>query len=507
MSGRKVIIAKRKKNRMNRRTSRSGKNRTPISGHKRVKGQLFPPLSMTGLNQNTQYSSWINDRLPEMIWAALIVFSFDRDNALAQFRRILNFIFTHQHKEHMYDLTLTGIAKLDRELRAELIDHIAEPPGVPRALSLLLWFDALPARDEWRKHLPSNEPNVGALVGAVGLVLGHQSQEATDCRWVRLMAAVVAGKLRLTEEQLHLADEWSEYPRQYDQNKVAPTVRAGEQALGGHLAPDLNWPKAFWRESWVKSSCIKAQQMYSQPSFDEVVTRTTISELREHLEIHWRTTHSTTEIDPKHDAVFGMAFYSLRIMDEMMGIGIGPSVLGRLGLRTLLEVRINLKYLLTKDTPDLWKKWREYGAGQAKLNALKFDASIEPPEYIDVETIEEIASEDMWEEFLTVNLASWSGLDLRKISERSNLKDTYDQFYSWTSGYSHGMWGAIREASYQICGNPLHRLHRYPERLFLKDTVDDAAMLVDEILQHLDETYPTFERRLLGRNRAKTDRV
>ena len=73
--------------------------------------------------------------------------------------------------------------------------------------------------------------------------------------------------------------------------------------------------------------------------------------------------------------------------------------------------------MLGKDNPELWAKWREYGAGQAKLNVLKFDESVEPPEFIDLEAIEAIASEDMWEEFLDVNLASWSGLDLRKLSE------------------------------------------------------------------------------------------
>ena len=73
----------------------------------------------------------------------------------------------------------------------------------------------------------------------------------------------------------------------------------------------------------------------------------------------------------------------------------------------------------------------------------------------------------------------------------------------WTSGYSYGMWGPIRESCYQTCGNPLHRLHRYPERQILQDTVDDAAILVDEIIQHLDETYPTFEWRLL--KKAETE--
>ena len=300
-------------------------------------------------------------------------------------------------------------------------------------------------------------------------------------------------------DKAHLADELFNYPNKFDQHKVRPTVRAMEGALSSLEKLESAWPAAFWNESKVKTDCIKAPQRDSQPSVDGTVTRQSIAALRSDLEEHWRQTYSTTAIDPKHDAVFGMAFYCLRILEEMMGIGIWNSVLGRLGLRTILEIRINLKFLLVEDDPDLWKKWREYGAGQAKLNALKFDESIDPPKYIDVESIEQIASEDKQVEFLNVNLANWSGSDLRKTSEGVNLKDTYDQFYSWTSGYSHGMWGAIRESCYQICVNPLHRLHRYPERRSLQDTVDDAAILVDEIIQHMSETYPPFLPRLVGK--------
>lgn len=486
-------MAKRKKKKRKRKTSKSGRNRTPISGHTHIGGQLLPPFA-TAMAGKMQHSSWMNERLPEMLWAALIIASADRDYALGQFRRILNFIGEHKQREQFHDLTHTGIAELDKTLRTELIRFIVEPPEASLALCALRLFDALPSGKEWGQELPLIEPNVDLLMDAVGNTLWHQTQEATDCRWVRLMAKVISGKMHIPKET---ADEWLKYPNEGDQHSVRPTIRSAEIALDMPKSPDLTWSKAFWEEAWANTPCIVLQQQHSQPSIDETVTRQAISELCERLEGHWIQTHLTTAINPKHDAIFGMAFYCLRILNEMMSIGIGTSILGRLGLRTILEVRINLKYLLTKDSDTLWKKWREYGAGQAKLNALKFDDSIDPPKHIDVESIERIAGEDMWEEFLTVNLASWSGLDLRKLSDRSGLKDTYDQHYSWTSGYSHGMWGPIRESCYQTCGNPLHRLHRYPERQILQDTVDDAAILVDDIIQHLDEAYPTFEWRLL----------
>jgi hypothetical protein len=224
--------------------------------------------------------------------------------------------------------------------------------------------------------------------------------------------------------------------------------------------------------------------------------QSSITEVVRKLEEHWQSTHSTTSIDARHDAVFGIAFYCLRLVDELLGIGVGTGVLGRLGLRTLLEAYVSLRYLLHQNDEVLWKKWRAYGAGQAKLNALRFDTEIEPPKYINIEWIEQIAGEDIWEEFLNIELGSWSGLDLRKLSERSGCKDTYDAHYSWTSGYVHGTWGPVRESSFTTCGNPLHRMHRYPERQTLPDTVSEAIELANKILDAVNEAYPQFEHRL-----------
>jgi hypothetical protein len=484
-------MAKRNNNQHKHKASKSGKNRTPISGHKKVGSQLLPPFA--ALMGGMQFSSWMNDRLPEMLWAALIHAAVERDYALGQFRRILNFIAKHEKKVELHDLMHTGIAKLEPQLRREIIQFIVEPPETAAALATLKLFENLPARDDWDSALPNIEPNVGLLMDAVGSTLWHQSQEATDCRWLRLMAQVMAGRFHLPAD---FGDEWFKYPNEGDQRSVRPSIRAAEMAQNPFEPPDLTWPRAFWEEAWTHTPCIELIKCPTPIQIDETITRQAISNITDVLETHWKQTHSTTSIDAKHDAIFGMALYSLRVLDEMLGIGIGTGILGRLGLRTILEIRVNLRYLLTKDNPELWKKWREYGAGQAKLNALKFDDAPEPPKHIDIESIEAIAGEDLWEEFLTVNLAGWSGLDLRKLSEQSGLKETYDRHYSWTSGYSHGMWGPIRESCYRTCGNPLHRLHRYPERRSLADSVEDAAVLVDEILDDVHTAYPAFEARL-----------
>ena len=440
-------VPKRKQSRAERKSLKSGRNRTRISDHRRVKGQLVTPFNAAEVALTN--SSWIDNRLPEMLWALLIIYALGRDEGLECFKKVLSFIAEHERKEELSDLTLTGISELEPKLRGELITFITALPGTRDVLACLRQFDGLPAKDDWDNHLAYHDPDIPLLMGAVGAGLWHQTQEATDCRWLRVMAVVLTGKVQFAKHLENLVDMLFTYPDGYTEEEVRPRIRAAEIGLDTLETPKRQWPDSFWKHAWENTECVRSTQRHSELPFGEVVTRQAIAEVRDGLEDHWFATHSSTLIDRKHDGVFGTAFFALRTLEEMMGIGIGASILGRLGLRTILEARINLRYLLRKDDPEFWRKWREYGAGQAKLNSLRFDEYLEPPEYIDLDTIEGIASEDIWEELLNINLSSWSGLDLRKVSERSGLKDTYDRHYSWTSGYAHAMWGAIRESCFQ----------------------------------------------------------
>ena len=487
-----------RKNRKNRR-SQSAKMRTPVEDHRRVGPALVPPL-VDKMGDKLMPVSWMDDRLPEMLWAVLIAGSRSQDEAVSEFRRVLSFVANHERREDLHDLTHSGIAALEAPLRTELISCITESPNTMTALSCLRMFEHLPARQDWLLHLPDFAGDGDLLTESVGRVLWHQSQEATDCRWLRITGKCIAGKRTLPR---NLLEDLLQYPNVH-MEKVRPMVRAFENITLPDEISDSNWPAMFWGEVWSNTSCIITDGVYDAQTIVQNITRQKVNDLKERLIEHWNQTHSTTAVDPKHDGVFGMAFYCLRLLDEMMGINIWSSVLGRLGLRTILEVRINMQYLIAENDTELWKNWRRYGAGQAKLNALKFEQASEMPDYVDISTIEVIASEDISEEMLTINLANWTKLDLRRISDQTGLKATYDAYYSWTSGYAHGMWGPIRESCFQTCLNPLHRLHRVPKQDLLPDVVEDAAGLVDEALDLLDSTYPSFKTRLLKDDATST---
>lgn len=490
------------KNKRKNKPSKSGKNRTPLLDHKKVGSELQPAFSQLkdNLGERMVFSSWSNERLPEMLWAAIIRVISEQDYAISEFRRVISFVSQHPDKEKMSDLSITGISKLDDNLRNEFLGYLLSNPITASALTVLLIFKDLPARESWLKFLPlpDEEQNLELLMVAVGMCFPHQSQEATDCRWLKVMLQVASGKFRAPRE---MVDEWINYPYEGDLRSIRPSIRSCEMAFNPMSGQDLTWANTFWDSAWKNTPCLGLIKEIETSKAVPCCQAEDIFGLRQKLEQHWMDTHSTTEIDAKHDGTFGIAFYTLTILSEIASSNIRTGILARLGLRTILEAHINLRYLALKDDKELWHKWRTYGAGQAKLNALKFDELVDSPSFINPEILELIAGEDLWEEFINIELGSWSGADLRKLSTSVKLKSLYDQYYSWSSTYTHGTWGAIREVCFNTCGNPLHRLHRYPKESSLPDTLYDACVLVNEILNDLNKLYPSFFPRLLGEDK------
>ena len=181
-----------------------------------------------------------------------------------------------------------------------------------------------------------------------------------------------------------------------------------------------------------------------------------------------------------------------------MRLGNSVSALGRSGIRTLLEIHVTLAFLSSKRSPELWREFRVFGAGQAKLALLKLEQDVGAVRFVDRADLLALANEDLWQEFVDIKLGHWAGEDLRRLSEAAGIKDEYDRYYPWTSTYVHGHWGAVRDTVFATCRNPLHRLHRVPRSAarVLPDVLPDAVRLANRTLEVLDKEYPGFTTRL-----------
>lgn len=205
----------------------------------------------------------------------------------------------------------------------------------------------------------------------------------------------------------------------------------------------------------------------------------------------------STSVDPRLDGSFGLAINMLTLAME---VSVSPSnnfATGRIILRTIVENYITLKYLSHKDDETIWLQYRNYGSGQTALAFLKNTFADETPDSIDMTRLEMLANEDAWLETKDIAVGNWAKLDLRKMATDSGVKDLYDAYYDWTSGFVHGHWGAVRDASFTVCMNPLHRLHRIPApRNQMPTVLADCCKICNRGLDEIGKLFPTFKPRV-----------
>jgi hypothetical protein len=111
--------------------------RTPISGHKKEGKVLKPPFVQFGVGKGLV--SWTNDRLPEMIWAALLIAGLGRERALGIFRSFLRFGFAKEN-ERFWDVTITGFSELNESDRKERLSLLCRSEESKQALAPLCFF-------------------------------------------------------------------------------------------------------------------------------------------------------------------------------------------------------------------------------------------------------------------------------------------------------------------------------------------------------------------------------
>lgn len=472
---------------MSKKGDSPDKQRSGLSSHKRDGSRFDPPFKQV---PNMSPSSWKDDRLPEILWAALIVGQMSREAALDYFRYVLKFAQDNK----IEDLTLSGISSLDDDKKRKLLAHMVSYSGsIQELLRPLMLLNDLPSVSFWGEVLPKANPenDWGTLAESVLAVFEHQTQEATDCRWVKLMAGILSGKLRIPADRLK---ELLEYPNLGDQRFVRPFIRASEIAFP---SKDKTWPNKFWTQCHNDTHCIYLpEKEVPEESFH--LSSWQLNHIRDLLVEYFIYTDKSTAVDPKHDAIFGITIFSLTLLEEQVATNLSRGSLARVVLRNVAEAYITLSYLLAKNDPDLWLRYRDYGIGQIKLASLKFDEMKPAPDYFNTSGMREFANEDRWEEFSSIDVGNWDKQDLRKMSEEANCKNIYEKYFTWPSSYTHSGWGAVRESVMTVCGNVLHRLHLIPKKhpTPMNSTLTDAVSLMNGQLDLLQRVYPEFDLRI-----------
>lgn len=435
-----------------------------------------------------------------MLWAALLVVSLPRHDSIMHLSAVAKAAMKFRDRPEVYPQH-TSAARISATEFDEVFADVLAKPQVRKILSPLLLLDELPDRNHWKSHLPEPESENGwaALAAAVAQCMDRRARQAIDIRCLRVMFLALQHRLLLQKGiSEDIVDMFCAYPEQNDPNPEADAVIVSMEGITAH-GPDAsdstNWSNAFWRECLRKTRCIPANLKAPDSGFEYEPAKKRWGEIYGGLFRHFFTTLTTTAVDPKHDAVFGLALYAMSLMTGMMRPhSTRPS--GRHLLRSLAEVQITLAYLSEKDDEKHWRMYRSHGTGQAKLAFLKLveHERGDLPKHVDLRILEDLANADAWQEFVPIDLGQWANLTVRKMAEEAGIKSIYDAYYVWPSGFVHGHWGAVRDSVFDICASPLHRFHRIPRpmRTDMSDVCFDAVELVNRVLESVNRCYPSF---------------
>lgn len=121
------------------------------------KKKLVPPLMQV---EGVQLVSWANDKLPDMLWAALILETLPRNEALTLFRQIIAKARNFIDREDIF-IQHTDLAKLTNADFDIIMSDALKHEKVTKALSSILLFEELPDKVHWERHIQPNPENMG----------------------------------------------------------------------------------------------------------------------------------------------------------------------------------------------------------------------------------------------------------------------------------------------------------------------------------------------------------
>jgi hypothetical protein len=432
-----------------------------------------------------------------VLWAALLVSALPRQQYMKYLCSVAKAAMAFREIKEVY-LDHSAIAAISREHFSVLFGTVLSDSAAREALSPLLVLDELPDQAHWRTALVTRDEDTSwsAIAAAIWECYDRRAQAAIDIRWVRVMFLALQHRIVFPKGEMEeIVEMLCEYPNGSEPEWAGATIGALEGATEQMFS--VNWSDTFWGECLHKTRCLipEFEPPEAETGFDYEANKIRWGEIYGALFEHFQQTTSTTDVDPRHDGAFGLAFYGMSLVVSMMRpFSTRPS--GRHLLRSLAEVYITIAYLAAKDDPNLWRMYREYGTGQSKLTFLKLiERDWETlPQHIKVERLEFLANKDRWDELVSIDLGHWARLNVRRMAEESGAKDVYDGCYDWPSGFVHGHWGAVRDSVFGLCGNPLHRFHRIPRpmRVDMEDICPDAIGIMNRILDTVDRCYPSY---------------
>ena len=467
-----------------------------LKQHKLKKGKFVTPLnSIPNLAEMSNDDSWAYGRLAEYIWIGLVLDYYGRDAGLRKMVEIINGL--HAIAPEIVVPKISVILKLEESIQRKVYNLICTivDKKTLTPLTVFLTHSYAPVFSEvFYSEEIGIEERIKGLTQTMSSFMWHQSNDATDIRFIILYSWILSGKMHLPIDLIKMIWRYPELPHDDEEMRmIRPMIRSSEMN-SIHIAPaDHNYISSFWRCVSEMTDCNLLSVQYPEESRD----CSTFIEILHEIFLYLSSLYSSTQpLDDKMIVLLGIATYSYKQFKEVYDLKLSNSITGRSSIRLLIEDFIMMKYLLKNETehPNIWQYYKMYGIGQYKLVLLRWSASGENRDkaHFDMKYIDLLVNEDVIEDAIDMDTNYFNKQSMREKAESVDEKDLYGLLYDYDSSFEHGLWGAIRETSLLKCDNPAHQYHCVPDvhnDIRLKSVLPDCIMMMKKTIQLLNEVY------------------
>lgn len=459
------------------------KDERVLADHTRKGKRLIPPFIRMAGEKYSPYS-WTRQLVPEAIWIWLLI---DR-HGLDKGARIAGLVgkaasaASRKDPKPLFCKT-TSFAELSAEEKAEARRSLGAPilDDLNAALGAFLDLCA---------DNPLSFLSNGHAPDLVEQESFSRSLDALYDRYGRATAVTLATVtlISLDQDKLRVSDHlWdklvedfhhiAEYPSTERSKSAAASFRAGAPMtlmMGDDgFEHDDKWLEYFWGRVGTIGSCVSSIPTLDDEPIpdDDILGKIIFSyrnaarrELKERLEA-WKLDLHNIETSEVVSALLS------RQATLALELAIAPSTwnphTAPLILRAMADVFITLAWILSSRSKERAARFVEDGLGAVKLEiALRKKALEAGDESVDTEAVQYAEMLQSWldaqrmDQFVEVNLGSWSGMSTRAMAEEAGYLDFYNYVYQPFSSAVHSNWFHVSGFNSAMCENPAHRHHR-----------------------------------------------
>lgn len=469
--------------------------RSKLSDHIFKKGKFITPINAIPMMQELpDEKSWTYGRMPEYLWIGLILNKYGRSVGLQKMYEIITLL--HRLAPELQTARISQILALDEHIQARfykgILLNVSKDTLAPLTVFLTVSYAPVFAEYFYCSKMSVDERST-ILIETMNNIMGHQTHDATDIRFVALYFGLLGEKIHIMKEQ---GDLLAEYPRTSHESEkmklIRPTVRSLELMLLQIEDIDATYSKHFWRCISKMTACDLYSFKFPADNRDISGYVAALHAVFDYLSELFQT---AKPLDDKMKVILGIATYSYKRFKEAYEHNLFNSISGRSCVRILIEDYIMLKYLSKNENShdNIWKDFQFYGIGQYKLVLARHRENPVTEEcHFDMTLVDALVNEFKEEEFLDMDTKYFDSQNIRAKAEAVGEKSLYGLYYDYDSAFEHGLWGAVRESSLLKCTNPAHQYHCVPDiedQNRLKSVLHDCIFVMNKTIQFLDSVY------------------